>query len=175
MTKIFNKNREIHNVLVEPEIGTQAMRAELAWDSMQLLHLVKPLGFNIDDKSVKRAGLDYWKDVKLQVWENQILESQIQDLGDVLFRLKAKKRTSKRNTQRIVLLFGKETAGFSKTIRERYKEKLFRFLWSKTRYAKSFDVRALLVTRSCDSGLQIKVIVRGCPGLKRGIRGISLP
>lgn len=31
------------------------------------LHLIKPLGFNIDDKTVKRAGLDYWKDVDLTI------------------------------------------------------------------------------------------------------------
>jgi len=34
------------------------------------LHLIKPLGFSIDDKSVKRAGLDYWKDVTVTVWED---------------------------------------------------------------------------------------------------------
>lgn len=34
------------------------------------LHLIKPLGFNIDDKTVKRAGLDYWKDVDLTIWES---------------------------------------------------------------------------------------------------------
>ena len=34
------------------------------------LHLIKPLGFELDDKKIRRAGLDYWKDVKLFVWEN---------------------------------------------------------------------------------------------------------
>lgn len=34
------------------------------------LHLIKPLGFRIDEKTVKRAGLDYWNDVKLFVWES---------------------------------------------------------------------------------------------------------
>ena len=34
------------------------------------LHLIKPLGFELDDKKIKRAGLDYWKDVQLFVWEN---------------------------------------------------------------------------------------------------------
>ena len=34
------------------------------------LHLIKPLGFSIDEKSVRRAGLDYWKDVKIVMWEN---------------------------------------------------------------------------------------------------------
>ena len=34
------------------------------------LHLIKPLGFSIDDKAVKRSGLDYWKDLKLEVHES---------------------------------------------------------------------------------------------------------
>ena len=34
------------------------------------LHLIKPLGFELGDKKIKRAGLDYWKDVQLFVWEN---------------------------------------------------------------------------------------------------------
>ena len=130
MTKIFNKNREIHIVLVEPEIHWNtgnAGRTCLGLDAT--LHLVKPLGFNIDDKSVKRAGLDYWKDVKLQVWENwENFESQIQDLGEPFFFSAEgeKMHFEAQYPEKVVLLFGKETAGFSKTIRERYKEKLFR-------------------------------------------------
>lgn len=34
------------------------------------LHLIKPLGFKIDDKQIKRAGMDYWKDLKLEIHEN---------------------------------------------------------------------------------------------------------
>jgi len=130
MTKIFNKNREIHVVLVEPEIHWNtgnAGRTCLGLDAT--LHLVKPLGFNIDDKSVKRAGLDYWKDVKLQVWENwDNFESQMQDLGEPFFFSAEgeKMHFEAQYPEKVVLLFGKETAGFSKAIRERYKEKLFR-------------------------------------------------
>ena len=61
----------MHIVLVEPEIPHNtgaAGRLALATDST--LHLVKPLGFLLDEKSVRRAGLDYWKDVDLQVWES---------------------------------------------------------------------------------------------------------
>lgn len=58
-------------VLVEPEIphNTGAI-GRLALATGSTLHLVKPLGFSLNDKSVRRAGLDYWKDVDLQVWEN---------------------------------------------------------------------------------------------------------
>ncbi len=58
-------------VLVEPEIphNTGAI-GRLALATGSTLHLVKPLGFSLDEKSVRRAGLDYWKDVDLKVWEN---------------------------------------------------------------------------------------------------------
>lgn len=58
-----------HLVLVEPEIphnAGAAGRLALATDST--LHLIEPLGFSLDDKHVRRTGLDYWQDVKLQVW-----------------------------------------------------------------------------------------------------------
>jgi tRNA (cytidine/uridine-2'-O-)-methyltransferase len=58
-------------VLHEPEIphnAGAAGRLALATDST--LHLVEPLGFSLDDKHVRRTGLDYWQDVKLHVWKN---------------------------------------------------------------------------------------------------------
>ncbi len=60
-----------HIVLHEPEIphnAGAAGRLALATDSH--LHLVEPLGFSLDDKHVRRTGLDYWKDVKLHVWKS---------------------------------------------------------------------------------------------------------
>jgi len=58
-------------VLVEPEIPHNAGAAgRLALATGATLHLIKPLGFDIDDKTVRRVGLDYWKDVDLQIWEN---------------------------------------------------------------------------------------------------------
>lgn len=60
-----------HIVLHEPEIphnAGAAGRLALATDST--LHLVEPLGFSLDDKQVRRTGLDYWQNVKLRVWKN---------------------------------------------------------------------------------------------------------
>lgn len=61
----------MHLVLVEPEIphNTGAI-GRLALATGSSLHLVKPLGFSLDEKSVRRAGLDYWKEVDLHLWEN---------------------------------------------------------------------------------------------------------
>lgn len=60
-----------HIVMIEPEIphnAGAAGRLALATDST--LHLVEPLGFSLEDKQVRRTGLDYWQDVKLCVWKS---------------------------------------------------------------------------------------------------------
>ena len=68
---MFTLPRMFHIVLIEPEIphnAGAAGRLALATDST--LHLVHPLGFSLEDKYVRRTGLDYWQDVKLRVWGN---------------------------------------------------------------------------------------------------------
>jgi len=61
----------LHVVLLTPEIPHNTGAAgRLCLATGTRLHLVKPLGFSLDDRQVKRVGLDYWKDVDLQVWEN---------------------------------------------------------------------------------------------------------
>ena len=58
-------------VLVEPQIPPNTGTiGRLCVNLGATLHLIKPLGFNIDDKAVTRAGLDYWKDLDLIVWES---------------------------------------------------------------------------------------------------------
>ena len=72
-----------HVVLVEPEIppNTGNIARTCAITGMKL-HLVKPLGFSIDDKAVKRAGLDYWDHLELEVHES---------LGEFLEKYKDRK------------------------------------------------------------------------------------
>ena len=58
-------------VLVAPEIPHNAGAAgRLALATGSVLQLVKPLGFSLEDKYVRRTGLDYWKDVDVRVWES---------------------------------------------------------------------------------------------------------
>lgn len=58
-------------VLVTPQIpGNTGTIGRICVATNSTLHLIKPLGFNIDDKSVKRAGLDYWGDLKLKVYDS---------------------------------------------------------------------------------------------------------
>ncbi|MFC7338380.1 tRNA (cytidine(34)-2'-O)-methyltransferase [Haloferula chungangensis] len=61
----------LHVVMIEPEIPHNAGAAgRLALATGARLHLVKPLGFSLEDKHVRRTGLDYWKDVDLRVWDS---------------------------------------------------------------------------------------------------------
>jgi tRNA (cytidine/uridine-2'-O-)-methyltransferase len=58
-------------VLVEPEIPPNTGNVgRLCLATKSTLHLVKPLGFSLDDRQLKRAGLDYWDDVDLKVWDS---------------------------------------------------------------------------------------------------------
>jgi len=60
-----------HIVLIEPEIPHNAGAAgRLALATNSTLHLVEPLGFSLDDKHVRRTGLDYWHNVHLRVWQS---------------------------------------------------------------------------------------------------------
>jgi len=60
-----------HIVLVEPEIPPNTGNiGRLCLATGSTLHLVKPLGFSLDDKALRRAGLDYWQDVTLRLWDS---------------------------------------------------------------------------------------------------------
>jgi tRNA (cytidine/uridine-2'-O-)-methyltransferase len=58
-------------VLVEPEIPPNTGNVgRLCLATNSTLHLVKPFGFTLDDRQLKRAGLDYWDEVKLRLWDS---------------------------------------------------------------------------------------------------------
>jgi tRNA (cytidine/uridine-2'-O-)-methyltransferase len=60
-----------HVVLVEPEIPPNTGNVgRLCLGAGSVLHLVEPLGFSLDDRSLRRAGLDYWAEVQVRVWPN---------------------------------------------------------------------------------------------------------
>jgi tRNA (cytidine/uridine-2'-O-)-methyltransferase len=103
-----------HIVLVEPEIppNTGNVARLCAANNLQL-HLVKPLGFDIDDRAVRRAGLDYWDQVKLSVHENMDeLWKTIDSRPVYFFTTKAQKTLFEAQFERdSFLIFGKETTG----------------------------------------------------------------
>src|ERR1700720_2869721 len=58
-------------VLVEPEIPPNTGNVgRLCLATQSTLHLIKPFGFTLDDRQLKRAGLDYWEDVDVQTWKS---------------------------------------------------------------------------------------------------------
>ena len=92
------------------------------------LHLVKPLGFDISDKAVKRAGLDYWHMVDIHVYENLddfFARNPAPDLW--LATTKAPRDyTQAEFSSDCWLMFGKETAGLPLWLREKYYERCIR-------------------------------------------------
>lgn len=116
-------------VLYEPEIpqNTGNIARTCAVTGIRL-HLIKPLGFDISDKAVKRAGLDYWHLVDLRVYEN--LEDFFQKTGaeDIWLATSKAPRPYTEATFRdgCYLIFGKETAGLPEAFREKYHQRCIR-------------------------------------------------
>jgi tRNA (cytidine/uridine-2'-O-)-methyltransferase len=114
----------LHLVLVEPEIHWNTGnlgRTALALDAE--LHLVEPLGFSLDDKQVRRAGLDYWPRVKLRVWPGwEALERELPRLGTpFLFSASAERSYwDVRYPADSVLIFGRESVGLPRELLARY-------------------------------------------------------
>jgi len=107
-------------VLVEPQIPPNTGTiGRLCVNLGATLHLVKPLGFDIDDKAVKRAGLDYWKDLDLVVWESfdDFLEAHPIDKQTHLATTKTDRLYFDAEFSRgDYILFGSETKGIREDI-----------------------------------------------------------
>lgn len=105
----------LHLVLVEPEIHWNTGnlgRTALAVDAT--LHLVEPLGFELDDKHLLRAGLDYWPRVKLRRWRGwDELSQALPSLGQAWYFSARAKRTywEADFSGDTVLVFGRESVG----------------------------------------------------------------
>lgn len=103
-----------HVVLVEPLIPQNTGNVgRLCVATGARLHLVRPLGFDISDKAVRRAGLDYWKNVDLVVHDDTEALGRAVDLDRAwLFSARATRSYSSATFQPgDVLVFGKETTG----------------------------------------------------------------
>lgn len=119
----------IHVVLVHPEIHWNtgnAGRTCLAVGAT--LHLVEPLGFSLDERQVRRAGLDYWEHVDLRVWPDwDAFERALPSLGEPYF-FSTKSSTPLWDRPLgaagdVVLIFGRETGGLPADLHERYAER----------------------------------------------------
>jgi tRNA (cytidine/uridine-2'-O-)-methyltransferase len=120
----------VHVVLVHPEIHWNtgnAGRSCLAAGAT--LHLIKPLGFSLDERELKRAGLDYWEHVDLRVWDSwNAFERELPRLGTpYFFSTKGKQLfwdAPLGESPDVVLVFGRETGGLPATIHEHYSDRM---------------------------------------------------
>jgi len=118
----------MHVVLVHPEIAWNtgnAGRTCLAAGAR--LHLVRPLGFSLDEREVRRAGVDYWPRVHPTVWQDwEELEPHLPELGEPFF-LSAEAPRELWNIvfpPHPVLIFGRESGGLPEALRERHSDRL---------------------------------------------------
>ncbi len=96
------------------------------------LHLIKPLGFSLDEKYIKRAGMDYWKFINLQIYEtwNDFIDSKNRN-SLFLFSTKTEKLfwdcpySSEDNNEPVYLIFGSENKGLSPELYKNYSDRLY--------------------------------------------------
>ena len=118
-----------HVVLVYPEIHWNTGNAgRTCLAAGATLHLIKPLGFSLDEREVKRAGLDYWEHVDLHVWPSwEAFEHEMPSLGDpYFFSTKATRifwDAPLDSPNGVVLIFGRETGGLPPELHERYRDR----------------------------------------------------
>ncbi len=125
----------LHIVLFEPEIPNNTGNiGRLSLASGSHLHLVKPFGFELSDKRVKRAGLDYWQHISLTIYEN-IDEFYAKNKGkDMVYFSSHGDKTHYQIDYKddLFLIFGKESKGLPKKITDANKEHLYKIpLYSK--------------------------------------------
>lgn len=119
----------VNIVLVEPEIPMNTGNiARTCAATYSKLHLIRPLGFDISERAVRRAGLDYWDMVDIQVYDNLTHFFEVNPGIDVwLATTKAPRDyTQVQFTNNCWLMFGKETAGLPQALREQYYDKCIR-------------------------------------------------
>ena len=119
-----------HIALVEPEIHWNTGnigRTSLAVGAT--LHLIEPLGFTLEDRHLKRAGLDYWPRVRLWVWPGwSAFEAELPHLGAPFFFTASAEGTlwDIEFPEDVVAVFGRESVGLPREILTRYADRTAR-------------------------------------------------
>ena len=118
-------------VLVSPEIPQNTGNiGRLTAANCVNLHLIEPFSFKIDDKQVKRAGLDYWPEVKLKIhssWDDFLKNEKI--ASNKLWFFTTKTKTDyydAKISEGDYLVFGSETKGLSEEFHEKYPDQRLR-------------------------------------------------
>ena len=118
-----------HVVLGHPEIHWNTGNAgRTCLAAGATLHLIEPLGFSLDEREVKRAGLDYWEHVNLKLWPSwAAFENELPSIGEpFFFSTKAKRLfwdAPLGAPEKVVLVFGRETGGLPAELHERYRDR----------------------------------------------------
>jgi tRNA (cytidine/uridine-2'-O-)-methyltransferase len=120
---------QINVVLFEPEIPQNTGNIVRTCAAVGAkLHLIKPLGFSVEDRYLKRAGLDYWNLVDIKYYDDvyELLKSHPEGNFNLLTKW-AKKTYEKIDfSGDVFLIFGKETAGLPEKLLKLYEKKCFR-------------------------------------------------
>jgi tRNA (cytidine/uridine-2'-O-)-methyltransferase len=119
-----------HVVLVAPEVHWNTGNVgRTCLGAGAVLHLIRPLGFSLDDRRVKRAGLDYWPRVPLKVWNDfDDFLAQVKPAPDelALYTKNGRRPFWKMpRMRRIFMVFGSETKGLPPSILERYPDQTY--------------------------------------------------
>jgi tRNA (cytidine/uridine-2'-O-)-methyltransferase len=120
----------MHVVLLEPEIPPNTGNvARLCAATKTTLHLIEPFGFKLDDKQLKRAGMDYWAHLEWHRWKNwNAFSAQVPSQSRLWF---IESNGPKRYAEVSYgagdyIVFGRETAGLPKTLLEQNRERWLR-------------------------------------------------
>ncbi|MBQ3046873.1 MAG: tRNA (uridine(34)/cytosine(34)/5-carboxymethylaminomethyluridine(34)-2'-O)-methyltransferase TrmL [Clostridia bacterium] len=147
-------------VLVEPEIPQNAGNiARTCAVTGSKLHLVRPLGFEVTDKHLKRAGLDYWHFVDISYYDSieEVMDKFYNGKNFWFFSTKAKKIHSEIQIKDgDFLVFGKETKGLPESLLEKHYDE-------STRIPMMNDTRSLNLSNSV------------CVGVYEGLRQLGYP
>ena len=115
-----------HIVLFQPEIPQNTGSvARVAAGTGCRLHLIEPFGFSASDKQLRRAGLDYWPFLDLELHSD--LEQVLELFGDrcAFFSKSASQSLWDLPLNQDVFIFGRETSGLPAALRERYPERFY--------------------------------------------------
>lgn len=120
-------------VLFEPQIPQNTGNiGRLCVNTDTKLHLIEPLGFSLDEKYIRRSGMDYWQHVNLSVHKNwnDFLKNIIDESSLFFFSTKGKNLFwncpyKSEKTEHAYLVFGSEGSGLSEEIYKKYLDKLY--------------------------------------------------
>jgi tRNA (cytidine/uridine-2'-O-)-methyltransferase len=170
----------VNVVLVAPEIPPNTGNvARLCVSTGAALHLVRPLGFSIDDRHLRRAGLDYWAHLDLTVHDD--FGSVLAAAGDAPMHFASSRARTPHTAVRYGaddwLVFGAETAGLPESLLTRFAERAVRIpMWGPSRCLNLSNAVAVVLFEALrQTRPEAFPAPEAAPDLVAGIAGVPLP